>query len=83
MPRVFFPEALETLVINSVCKCDMCPSVKYLMREEQKGLERVCRQLLGFKEKPSSLKLSIKFKCQIWSKITKKLAKKCLDASSL
>ena len=41
MPR------LEILVIYSVCKCDTLLSVRYLMREENEGLEWVCKLLLG------------------------------------
>ena len=53
-------------------------------RANGKGLETVCKPLLGSKAKPLPPKQSVKFKCQIWSKIiTKKLAKKCLDVSSL
>ena len=70
-------------MIYSVCKCDTQPSVRYLMGGKRKGLGRVCKPLLRFKAKPSPPKQSVKFKCQIWFKITKKLAKKCLDASSL
>ena len=47
------------------------------------GLERVCKPLLGSKAMILPPKQSVKFKCQIWSEITIKLAKKCLDASSL
>ena len=49
---------------------------------EKKSLERVCKPLLGPKAKPSPPKQSVKFKCQVWFEITKKFAKKCLDASS-
>ena len=42
----------------------------------------ISRYLLESKAKPSP-KQSVKFKCKIWSKITKQVAKKCLDASSL
>ena len=52
-------------------------------RGQGKGLERVCRPLLGSKAKPLLPKQSVKFKCKIWSKTTKKFVKKCLDASSL
>ena len=48
-----------------------------------KGLERICKPLLQSKAKLSLPKLSVKFKCQIWFKITKNIAKKCLDVSSL
>ena len=50
---------------------------------KRKSLERVCKSLLEPKAKPLPLKQSVKLKCEIWSKITKKCAKKCLDASSL
>ena len=50
---------------------------------DKKGLERVCKPLSISIAKPSPPKLSIKFKRQIWSEITKQFAKKCLDASSL
>ena len=43
----------------------------------------VNKPLLGSTAKPLSPKQSVKFKCQILSEITKKLAKKWLDASSL
>ena len=48
-----------------------------------KSLERNCKLLLGSKAKPLPPKQSVKFKCQILLKITKKLAEKWLDASSL
>ena len=54
-----------------------------VMREKRKGLERVCKPLLRSIAKPLIPKQSVKFKCKIWFKITKKLTKKCLDASSL
>ena len=47
------------------------------------GLKRGSKPLLRSKAKPSPPKQSVKCKCQIWSEITKKFAKKCLDASSL
>ena len=59
------------------------PSVRYLMSEKMKGLERVYKLLLGSKEKMLSPNQSVKFLCQTRSKITKKVAKKYLDASSL
>ena len=43
----------------------------------------VCTKLLESKAKLSPPKQSVKFKCKIWFEITKKFAKKCLDASSL
>ena len=63
---------LETLVIYSTCKCYSLPSVRYLMRKEKEGLERVCKLLLGCNAKPLPPKQSVKFKYQIWSKLTKK-----------
>ena len=44
--------------------------------------ERVCRQLLEFNAKPSPPRDFVKFQFQIWSGITKKIAKRCLDGSS-
>ena len=72
-------------MIYSVCKCNTHLSLRYLMREKKErfGEGFVTRYLLGSKAKPSPPKQSVKLKCQIWSKITKKFAKKCLDASSL
>ena len=46
-------------------------------------LERGCKPLLRSKTKPLPPKQYVKFKCQIWSEVTKMLAKKGLDASSL
>ena len=59
-------------------------SVRYLPNERGKGndLERVCKPLLRSEAKPLLPKQSVKFKCKIWSEITKNFAKKCLDASS-
>ena len=53
--------------------------------EKGKGidLERVCKPLLGSKAKLLLPKQSVKLKCKIWSEITKRFVKKCLDASSL
>ena len=66
------------------CVGETHSSVRYLMREKSQDLQRVGKPLVGSKATPSPPKLSVKFKCQIWSEITKKLAKKkCLDASSL
>ena len=42
------------------------------MRDEKKGLEIVCKPLLRSKAKPLPPKQSVNFKCQIWSKITRK-----------
>ena len=53
------------------------------MREERKGLERVCKLLLESKAKPLPPKQSIKFKCQKWFEIAKKFDKKCLNAPRL
>ena len=47
-----------------------------------KGLERVYKPLLEYKAKLLPPKQSVKYKCQTWSKITRKFSKKCLDASS-
>ena len=44
---------------------------------------RVCTPPLGSKTKYSPPKQSVKFKCQMWSEITNKFAKKCLNASNL
>ena len=49
----------------------------------EKEKEKVCEPLLKSKGKHSPPKQSVEFKSLIWSKITKKFAKKCLDASSL
>ena len=69
-------------MIYSICKCDMLPSVRYLMREERERSDRVCKPLLESKANPSPPKQSVEFKCQTWPEIIKKLAKKCLDESS-
>ena len=65
------------------CISDTRSRVKYLVIKKRENLERVCKILLEFKTKPSPPKESVKFKCQTWSEITNKLAKKWLDASSL
>ena len=70
MPRLFFAGCID----------DTRPSVRYLMREEK---ERFREGLQAVKAKPLPSKQSGKFKCQIWFKITKKIAIKCLDAPSL
>ena len=71
-------------MIYRVCRSDTHPSVRYLVRERKgEGLERICESLLESKIKPFPPKLSVKFECQIWPKITKKFAKKGLDGSSL
>ena len=46
-------------------------------------LKTVCKSLLESKTKLLPPKHSVKFKCQIQSKNTNKIAEKCLDASSL
>ena len=51
-------------------------------RGKRKGLGRVCEPLLGSKAKLSLQKQSGEFKCKTWAEMTKKPAKKCLDASS-
>ena len=71
MPRLFF----------AGCIGDTCQSLKYLVREEKKRFGEGLS--LGSTAKLSPPKQSVKFKCQIWLKITKNLAKKCLDAPSL
>ena len=63
MPRLSF--LLEASVIYSICKRNTRLSVRYVMREKKKGLERVCKVLLGSKAKPLPPKQSVKFKCQI------------------
>ena len=74
MPRLFFAE----------CIGETRPSVSYPERErKRKGLERVCMLLLESKAKPLPPKQSVKFKCQMWSKITNDFARKDLDTSSL
>ena len=74
MPRLFY----------AGCIGDTCPSVRYLMKEETERFQKtICKPLLESKAKLSPQKSVEKFKCQIWSDIARKLAKKCLDASSL
>ena len=51
-------------------------------RGKENDLERVCKPLLASKSKPLLPKQSVKFKCNIRSEITKKFAKKRLDAPS-
>ena len=68
-------------MIYSICKCDTRPSVRYLKREEKERFREGLQAIIGISNK--TFASSVKFECQIWSKITKKLAKKCLDASSL
>ena len=71
MPRLFF----------AGCIGDTCQSLKYLVREEKKRFGEGLS--LGSTANISPLKQSVKFKCQIRFEITKKVAKKCLDASTL
>ena len=63
-------------LIFAGCIAETGPSVRYLVKEEREGLERVCKLLLESKAKPLPPKQYAKFKCQIWSEKTKKLAKK-------
>ena len=63
-------------MIYRVCRCDTRPGVRGLMIEKK---YRIFKPLLESKAKPSPPEQSVKFEC----KITKKLAKKCRDASSL
>ena len=58
-------------------------SMKYLVREEKEQFGEGLQSLLRSNAKPLPLTQSVKFKCNIWSKITKEFAKKCLDATSL
>ena len=81
MPRLFFTEGIgdiQRLQVRYPSECKV-PNE----RGKSKGLGRVCKPLLKSKAKPSPSKPSVKFKRKILSKITKKFAKKCLDASSL
>ena len=80
MPRLFIAEDIGDIQHLQVRCASEC---KVRNEEKKKGLKRVCKLSLGSKAKPSPPKPSVKFKCQIWSEITKELAKKCLDASSL
>ena len=50
--------------------------------EKNKSLKRIFKPSLESKAKSSSPKQSVTFKCKILSKISKKFAKKCLDAPS-
>ena len=80
MPRLFFAGDIcdiQCLPVSYVSEC------KAGNKGEKKGLERVCKPSLGSKSKPTPTKPSVKFKCSIWSEITKKFDKKCLDVSSL
>ena len=81
MPRLFFAGGIgdmQRLQVRYVSECKV-------PNERGKGhdLERVCKPLLGSKAKLLPPKQFVKFKCKIWFEITKKFAKKCLDASSL
>ena len=53
------------------------------MREEKEMFGDGLQAVIGSKAKPSPPKQSVKFKCKVWSKITKNFAKKCLDACSM
>ena len=65
-------------------KVQYAPECK-ILNERKKGndLERVCKALLGSKAKSWPPNQSVKFKSKIWPEITRKFAKKCLDASSM
>ena len=81
MPRLFFAGDIGNIQRLQVRYASGCKVPNE--RGKRKGLEGVCEQLLGSKAKPLPPKQSVKFKSQIWPEITKKPAKKCLDASSL
>ena len=72
MPRLFFIG----------CIGETQPSVNYLMREKKERFGKGFKPLSESEAKPSPPEQSVKFKCQIWFKITKKCAKKCLDVPS-
>ena len=60
MPRLHL---LETFGIYSICKSDTRPSVMNVPNEEgKKSVERVCKPILGSKDKPLPLKQSVRFK---------------------
>ena len=78
MPRLFFAGDIgdiQRLRVRFASECKLRNK-----REKKKGLERVCKPSLGSKAKPSPPKPFVT--CQIWSEITEKFVKKCLDASS-
>ena len=78
MPRLFFAGDIgdtRRLQVRYTVECKVLNE-----RGKREGLERVCKPLLRSKAKPFPPKQSVKFK---WSEISKKFAKKCLDASSL
>ena len=77
MHRLFFTGSIgdiQRLQVRYASECKVF---------NDKGLERICKPLLESKAKTYPLKQSVKFKCKIWSKVTKKLDLKGLDASSL
>ena len=79
MPRLFFAGAIgdiQRLQVQYTSECKL---------PNERGKEKVWRGLFGSKAKSLSPKQSVKLKCQIWFKIkiSKKIAKKGLDASSL
>ena len=80
MPRLFFTGGIGDIQCLQVQYASEC---KVPNERGKKRLEKVCKLLFRFPGKPSPQKQSVKFKCQKWSEITKKFAKKCLDASSL
>ena len=51
--------------------------------KEGKAWKGFVSRIWNLKAQPLLPKQSVNFKCQIWFEITKKLFKKCLDASSL
>ena len=71
MPRLFF-----TGVIGDIQRLQVRYSSERKVPKER-GKVKI------WKAQPSPPKQSVKFKCKIWSKITKKFVKNCLDASSL
>ena len=61
----------------------VCLQVQYASECKVPNEGEKSKPILGSKATPSPPKQSVKFKNQVWHEITKKLAKKCLDASSL
>ena len=64
------------------CIGDTCSSVRYLMREEKERFARALLAVIGIQSKTFAFKKICEVKSKIQSEITKKFAKKCLDASS-
>ena len=73
MPKLFYAGWMHW------CYASECK----ISNEIGKGLERVFKLILRSKANFLPVKQSVKFKCKIWSEITKKFAKKRQDASSL